>query len=195
VTEVVDSTGNVIYRRLGSGPGLRIDPTLVANMNRMLTAVVQTGTGRAAATGRPVAGKTGTTDDYRDAWFIGYSADNIAGVWMGNDDRTPMKKVTGGGLPAQVWHDIMVAADSGKPQRALPKEEQQQRPGPVQSFLDSLLGSVFGGGNRGTTNSATPNSATPNSGTSRGPRDTQPPARKPNVVYEYPGQDRPSWRD
>ncbi len=69
--------------------------------------------------------------------------------------------------------DIMIAADSGKPQRALPQEEPQ-RPGPVQSFLDSLLGSVFGGGNRG----ATSNSSSP--------RDTRPPARKPDVVYEYP---------
>jgi penicillin-binding protein 1A len=181
VTEVVDSTGNVIYRRLGSGPGLRIDPALVANMNRMLTAVVQTGTGRAAATGRPVAGKTGTTDDYRDAWFIGYSADNIAGVWMGNDDRTPMKRVTGGGLPAQVWRDIMIAADSGKPQRALPQEEPQ-RQGPVQSFLDSLLGSVFGGGNRGNTNSSSGTTAKPST-------------RKPDVVYEYPNDRSRGWRD
>lgn len=186
VTEVVDSTGNVIYRRLGSGPGLRIDPALVANMNRLLTAVVQTGTGRAAATGRPVAGKTGTTDDYRDAWFVGYSADHIAGVWMGNDDRTPMKKVTGGGLPAQMWRDIMIAADSGKPPRALPQEAPQQ-PGPVQSFLDSLLGSVFGGGSRGTTSNSTTGSGNP--------RNTQPAARKPAVVYEYPGQDSRSSRD
>ena len=146
VVEVKDEAGTMVYRRLGSGPGLRIDNTLVANMNRMLSAVVQTGTGRAANYGRPIAGKTGTTDDYRDAWFVGYSADHVAGVWLGNDDRRPMNRVTGGGLPAQVWHDVMQIADSGLPEKSLPRDEQ--RPVIVQSFMDSidnLLGSIFGG--------------------------------------------------
>jgi penicillin-binding protein 1A len=155
VTEVTDSTGKVIYRRLGSGPSLRIDGKLVAEMNRMLSAVVQYGTGRAANTGRPVAGKTGTTDDYRDAWFIGYSANNIAGVWLGNDDHSPMKRVTGGGLPARIWHDIMVAADDGEPPQPLIAQAQQpeRRSAPVQSFLNNLFSSVFGGGNRGSASS------------------------------------------
>ena len=155
VTDVSDGAGSVVYRRLGSGPGLRIDNGLVANMNRMLSAVVETGTGRAANYGRPVAGKTGTTDDYRDAWFIGYSADHVAGVWLGNDDRKPMNRVTGGGLPAQIWHDIMMVADADLPQRSLPQEEQ--RPVVVQSFIDSLdnlLGSLFGGNTSATTSSS-----------------------------------------
>jgi penicillin-binding protein 1A len=190
VTEVVDSTGNVIYRRLGSGPGLRIDSRLVADMNRMLGAVVQYGTGRAANTGRPVAGKTGTTDDYRDAWFIGYSADTVAGVWLGNDDRRPMKKVTGGGLPAQLWRDIMLVADSGAPPRALPQEEP--RPSPAQSFIDNLLSSVFGSGksnNAGANNSGPGSSAAGNS-TGRPSSRAGNAGSRPTVVYEYPDRDR-----
>ena len=65
---------------------------------------------RSAALPRPAAGKTGTTQDYRDAWFIGYTADLVAGVWLGNDDNSPMNKVTGGSLPAQTWRRFMLAA-------------------------------------------------------------------------------------
>jgi penicillin-binding protein 1A len=87
-----------------------IDPDLAAMMTRMLTAVVTRGTGRAAAVaGHAVAGKTGTTQDYRDAWFIGWIDGTIIGVWLGNDDNRPMKSVQGGGLPARLFHDIAIA--------------------------------------------------------------------------------------
>jgi penicillin-binding protein 1A len=87
-----------------------IDPDLAAMMTRMLTAVVTRGTGRAAAVpGHAVAGKTGTTQDYRDAWFIGSIDGAIIGVWLGNDDNRPMKSVQGGGLPARLFHDIAAA--------------------------------------------------------------------------------------
>ena len=77
-------------------------------MNQMLSAVIGHGTGRSAALPRPAAGKTGTTQDYRDAWFIGSASGEIIGVWLGNDDNTPMKAVQGGGLPAKLFHDIAV---------------------------------------------------------------------------------------
>jgi penicillin-binding protein 1A len=91
-------------------PQRAMDPDIASMMARMLTAVVTRGTGRAAAVpGHEVAGKTGTTQDYRDAWFIGCIDDTIIGVWLGNDDNRPMKAVQGGGLPARLFHDIAAA--------------------------------------------------------------------------------------
>jgi penicillin-binding protein 1A len=87
-----------------------IDPDLAAMMVRMMAAVVSRGSGKAAGLpGRLVAGKTGTTQDYKDAWFIGGVAGMVIGVWMGNDDNKPMTAITGGSLPARLFHDI--AAD------------------------------------------------------------------------------------
>jgi penicillin-binding protein 1A len=181
VTEVKDSAGSVLYQRLGSGPGLRMSPRMIADMDRMLHAVVEYGTGRAARIDRPVYGKTGTNEDYRDAWFVGYSADLVAGVWLGNDDRTPMKRVTGGGLPAQLWHDVMLAAHKGIPPRGLGEAaiadaapDIQAAPEPQRaaagSLWDNLFGTVMslGGGN----------SASGGTSSQR--------ARPPTVRYEYP---------
>lgn len=87
----------------------------------MMTQVVQKGTGARAQLGdRPVAGKTGTTSEARDAWFIGFTADYVTGVWMGYDDNTPLKGVTGGGLPAEIWHEVMTRAEDGLPVMPLP---------------------------------------------------------------------------
>jgi penicillin-binding protein 1A len=87
-----------------------IDPATAAMMERMLAAVVSRGTGRPAAIpGRLVIGKTGTTQDFKDAWFIGCVEGELIGVWMGNDDGQPMKGVMGGGLPARLFHDIALS--------------------------------------------------------------------------------------
>ena len=87
----------------------------------MMTQVIETGTGgRARLADRQVAGKTGTTQAARDAWFVGFTADYVAGVWMGYDDNTPMSGVTGGGLPAEIWHEVMVRVHDGVPPRPLP---------------------------------------------------------------------------
>ncbi len=89
-----------------------IPPEEASMMARMLAAVVNRGTGRAAGVpGRVVAGKTGTTQDYRDAWFIGSVKGTLIGVWLGNDDNQPMKAVLGGGLPARLFHDIAMGID------------------------------------------------------------------------------------
>ena len=76
----------------------------------LLIAAVDSGTGKAARMPAPVAGKTGTTQDYRDAWFIGFTADIVVGIWLGNDDNAPTDRVTGGDLPARIWHDYIAAA-------------------------------------------------------------------------------------
>ena len=92
-------------------------------MNTMLREVVAIGTGRRAALpGHDVAGKTGTSQDYRDAWFIGYSAQYLTGVWVGNDDNSPTKKVTGGSIPAAIWVDIMGPLHANLPSVPLPGE-------------------------------------------------------------------------
>ena len=87
----------------------------------MMSQVVERGTGaRARLPGRPAAGKTGTTQAARDAWFIGFTADYVAGVWMGYDDNTPLTGVTGGGLPAEIWRETMIRVHDGLPVRPLP---------------------------------------------------------------------------
>ena len=106
----------------GGGIGERvISETAAKELTWMMTQVVQGGTGgKAALDGRMVAGKTGTTSAGRDAWFIGFTADYVTGVWMGYDDNTPLVGVTGGGLPAQIWHEVMVRVEDGLPVTDLP---------------------------------------------------------------------------
>jgi membrane peptidoglycan carboxypeptidase len=90
-------------------------------LNDMLNSALITGTGRRAALLlHPACGKTGTTQEFRDAWFIGYTAHYVGGVWVGNDDRHPMNRVMGGTLPAKLWHDLMVIAHQGLTPAALP---------------------------------------------------------------------------
>ncbi len=143
VTEVRDSRGNVLFRRTGTGPGRVISPECETEMNQMLAAVIDHGTGRSAQLPRPAAGKTGTTQDYRDAWFIGYTADLVTGVWFGNDDNAPMNNVIGGGLPAQTWRNFMLAATRSMPIRPLPSAQPSgiaTVAAPVRGFFDRLFG-------------------------------------------------------
>src|SRR5262249_60527282 len=93
---------------------------LAGPMTAMLRGVSGDGGGRIAALPRPAAGKTGTTRASRDAWFVVYTADLVAGVWFGNDDNSPTNKVTGGSLPAQTWRRFMLAATRTMPVRPLP---------------------------------------------------------------------------
>ena len=120
ILEIRDASGAIIYERRGSTAGYAVAAPYVEAMNRLLEGPIQRGTGKAARLDRPAVGKTGTTQDYKDAWFVGYTADLVAGVWLGNDDGAPMKKVTGGGLPARLWHDIMMDVHQGLPVRTLP---------------------------------------------------------------------------
>jgi penicillin-binding protein 1A len=100
----------VLWRRAGSGPGRVLEPEVARAADLMLGEVVRRGTGKAAGLPIHTAGKTGTTQDYRDAWFVGYAGGLTCGVWFGNDDNSPMDKVAGGDLPAKLWHTIMLSA-------------------------------------------------------------------------------------
>ena len=122
VTEVDDSSGHALYVRKTVAPQRVIASHIDRDLTAMLYGVVTEGTGRSAAvSGHETAGKTGTTQDYHDAWFVGFTSDYVAGVWVGNDDATPMKTVTGGSLPAAIWHDVMTAAEKDMPATPLNK--------------------------------------------------------------------------
>lgn len=110
VERVENSRGVVIYENSGPKIVKVISFDTAAGMTYMLRKVVEVGTGRAANISQAVAGKTGTTDDYHDAWFMGYTPDIVTGVWLGNDDNTKLPGITGGGLPARVWADYMSVA-------------------------------------------------------------------------------------
>ena len=108
----------------GGGIGERvIQEGAARQLVYMMEKVVSEGSGgRASIDGWQVAGKTGTTQAARDAWFIGFSANYVAGVWMGYDDNTPLTGVTGGGLPAEIWHEVMKRVHEGLPPQALPMD-------------------------------------------------------------------------
>ncbi|MFV0475947.1 MAG: transglycosylase domain-containing protein [Pikeienuella sp.] len=123
----------------------------------MMEEVIRRGTGKRADPGRPAAGKTGTTQAARDAWFIGFPADYVIGVWMGKDDNKPLTEVTGGGLPAEIWREIAIRIHQGLPPR--PLNTRPPRGGPVvanagggtaatpeqeRGMVDSMVRSVFG---------------------------------------------------
>ncbi|MBR1087262.1 PBP1A family penicillin-binding protein [Bradyrhizobium manausense] len=116
VLEVRTGAGDLVWRwdRDGPKPKQAIPANIAADMAGMMSHVVSEGTARRAALdGIPTAGKTGTTNAYRDAWFVGYTGNFTCAVWYGNDDYSPTNRMTGGSLPAQTWHDIMVAAHQG----------------------------------------------------------------------------------
>jgi penicillin-binding protein 1A len=113
--------GKTIYRRESQNLGRIVDQRHVGMMNAMLRETLVSGTAhKADFAGWPAAGKTGTSQDFRDAWFIGYTAHLVTGVWLGNDDNSPTRKTTGGGLPVEMWSRFMKAAHQGVPAAELP---------------------------------------------------------------------------
>ena len=120
VRRVSTTSGEVLYENTGGSIPRVLRPEIVGMMNSMMTQTLKDGTARKADFAWPAAGKTGTSQNSRDAWFIGYTANLTTGVWMGNDDGTPTRNITGGSLPAKVWHEFMVAAHEGVPVAPLP---------------------------------------------------------------------------
>ncbi|HEX5231458.1 MAG TPA: PBP1A family penicillin-binding protein [Bradyrhizobium sp.] len=124
VIRIRTTDGKVLYTRPPDQLGQVIEPRNVAMMNTMMEETLLSGTARKAEIpGWTAAGKTGTSQDFRDAWFIGYTADLVTGVWLGNDDNSPTRKATGGGLPVEVWTRFMRAAHQGVPVAALPNSQ------------------------------------------------------------------------
>ncbi|MFZ7093442.1 transglycosylase domain-containing protein [Primorskyibacter sp. 2E233] len=153
----------------GGGIGERvIQPSAAHQLIWMMEKVVNEGSGRRAKLpDRQAAGKTGTSQEARDAWFIGFTADYVTGVWMGYDDNTPLTGVTGGGLPAEIWHEVMVRVNEGLPVTPLPAEapvapapepdpqavapapqdgRKRVRDGVAETVLQQLLRDILGGG-------------------------------------------------
>ena len=124
VTRIRTADGKVLYARSSDQLGQVIDPQYVAMMNTMMQETLLSGTAhKAELPGWQAAGKTGTSQDFRDAWFIGYTSNLVTGVWLGNDDSTPTKKATGGGLPVEIWTRFMKAAHQGVTPAPLPASQ------------------------------------------------------------------------
>src|SRR6185437_7358709 len=121
ITRVRTAGGRQLYARRNANFGRVIDPQYVAMMNEMMQETLLTGTARKAELpGWQAAGKTGTSQDYRDAWVIGYTSRLITGVWLGNDDNSPTRKTSGANLPVDIWSRFMKAAHQGLTPRGLP---------------------------------------------------------------------------
>jgi penicillin-binding protein 1A len=145
IERVTAANGKVLYNRNEQPLGRIIEARHIGMMNQMMQETLSIGTAhKAALPGWPAAGKTGTSQDFRDAWFIGYTGRLVTGVWLGNDDNAPTKKVTGGGLPVDIWSRFMRDAHQGVPIAGLPTapsgglfsgvfgSSQQQAQAPVQ---------------------------------------------------------------
>jgi len=160
VLRVRTRSGKILYQRKPSGLGAVMSANDNMQMTRLMQEVTATGTGRAARLDdRPTAGKTGTTQDFRDAWFVGFTADLVCGVWIGNDNNAPMRKATGGTLPARIFHVFMSGAEESMPVRPLagstvmasaqaPETLDQAPPAPADDkpdTLQKLLNGIFGG--------------------------------------------------
>jgi penicillin-binding protein 1A len=164
VERVRSVEGKTLYRREAESLGRIVDERHVAMMNAMMRETLVSGTAhKADVFGWPAAGKTGTSQDFRDAWFIGYTAHLVTGVWLGNDDNSPTRKITGGGLPVEIWSRFMKPAHQGialaelpgvrgglaglappplgRPPAPLPGPGAQAPPAPLDSwFIDRLFG-------------------------------------------------------
>ena len=113
IVEIRDSLGEIFYRREEPERERLVDAEDVDALRDMMVAAVTDGTGRRAALSRPVAGKTGTSQEFRDAWFVGFTPDLIAGVWVGNDDGTPMIRIGGSTLPTLIWRNFVADTPAG----------------------------------------------------------------------------------
>jgi penicillin-binding protein 1A len=158
ILRIRTKSGKILYQRKRPDSGTVMSANDAMQMTRLMMATTATGSGKAGRLeGRDTAGKTGTTQDFRDAWFVGFTADLVCGVWIGNDDSTPMRRATGGGLPAKIFRDFMTDAEQNLPPRPLAgaaiaanlpgpddvpaaRPEADKKPGTIESILNGLFG-------------------------------------------------------
>ncbi len=156
ITRIESADGEVLYQNIPAGPGQVIEPQHVAMMNDMLSSAVEMGTAsRASVPGWPIAGKTGTTQNNRDALFVGFSSRLVTGVWLGNDNGDPMRGVGGGNYPVEIWSNFMQKAHAGLTPSDLPgaygvpfgaeQPTVQQQPQQQRTLID-LINGLFGNG-------------------------------------------------
>jgi penicillin-binding protein 1A len=148
IMSVRTANGHSLYRRHPYNYGRVIEPHYVAMMNGMMEETLTIGTAKKAdLPGWQAAGKTGTSQDYRDAWFIGYTSHLVTGVWLGNDDGTATKKVAGGGLPVEIWSRFMRDAHQGTPAVGLPlgdwRGEEPEQAAPIPPAPVASAGAPF----------------------------------------------------
>jgi len=155
ILRIRTKSGRVLYERKGAGTGRVMSKDDAAALTGLMVATVTSGTGKAARLDeRPSAGKTGTTQDFHDAWFVGFTADLVCGVWVGNDNNAPMLHATGGTMPARIFKSFMEAAEAGRPVRPLisapvvsesepaPEADAPKSPDAFQRLLDSIFSST-----------------------------------------------------
>jgi penicillin-binding protein 1A len=191
ITRIATRDGKVLYQRSGSGLGSVASASAVREMLDVMSATVAWGTGKHAQIDRPAAGKTGTSQNFRDAWFIGLTANLVTGVWVGNDDNRAMNKVTGGSLPVKIWHDFMSDALVGTPPEPIPLpagtaplaaagpplDLSKGNAAPAattaedSSLLDRLVKSILGGGSGGVVDESGGTAGSPAIRRSSGPAD------------------------
>ena len=119
IRSIENTSGKILFMREGSGPGKILESSVVYTMTEMMETTIKSGTGKKARIDRPAAGKTGTSQSLRDAWFVGFTSDLVVGVWFGNDDDSPMNEITGGTAPAILWSDFMKKAHQDVPKKSL----------------------------------------------------------------------------
>ncbi len=146
ITAITDKNGRVLYSKKPIKTYRKIhDNWDVKTLTKMMENVVNEGTGRGAKPPFPAAGKTGTSQDYRDAWFIGFTSEMVTAVWLGNDNNSPMDKITGGSYPAQIWRGVMTGSQGKYSSVSIANEQKDQGSG-----FTGMLGRILSGGETAT---------------------------------------------
>ncbi len=193
ISSVTNAHGDLLYRHPDGVAPQIYDPRQAGLMTRMMEGVISHGTGTRAAFGRPAAGKTGTSQNWRDAWFVGFTPDWAAGVWVGDDHGRAMAKVVGGDLPAEMWRKFMMIAHEGLPVRDFPDLPEADPGKPDAAPTNEVVASQDDAAivDAATPDDAEPSGATPSSA-STPPDPSRPDSRgsgRPSDFYAGLAQD------